>query len=293
MTQFKNDTILVTGASGQFGRLVLDELLAKGASKIVAGTRAPDKLAAYSAKGVDVRALDFEKTDTLASAFAGVDRVLIISTDSVGSRFAQHQAAIAAAQEAGVKHIVYTSAPAARPDSNAGVAPEHFWTEVAIANTGIDFTILRNHMYAQNNLMDAGHVVSSGTLYGLIGDRGTSYVWREDAARTAAGALLCATGKTIEDVSGPAPISNEMRAALYSKVAGKPIKAVAVSEADLKAGMVAGGVPAGFADVLLAFQRDAVLGHYGVVSDTVEKYSGRKPASFETFVEANAAAFKG
>ncbi|MFN4212128.1 MAG: NmrA family NAD(P)-binding protein, partial [Devosia sp.] len=224
------------------------------------------------------------------AAFAGVDRVLIISTDGIGKRVAQQTAAVTAAKAAGVKHIVYTSAPAARPNADAGLGVEHFWTEVAIANSGLDFTILRDHMYAENNLADAAHVVASGQLFGLIGDRGTAYVTRADAARTAAGALLTAEGKSIDDVTGPAAITNVERAALYSKITGKPVTSIALPPADLKAGMVAAGLPEGFAGALVAFQVDAVLGFHGVVTDIVERYSGRKPQALESFLTENRAA---
>ncbi len=229
MTDHRNDTLLVTGAGGHLGRIAVEELIARGATKIVAGTRDPAKLADLKAKGVEVRKVDFTDPAGLATAFAGVDRLLIISTDAVGARRAQHETAVAAAKAAGVKHIVYTSAPAARPDADAGLNPEHFWSEVAIAASGLGFTILRNHMYAENNLADAAHVVASGQLFGLIGDRGTSYVTRADAARTAAGALLTAEGNTIEDVTGPAPVTNVERAALYTKLTGKPVQVIALS----------------------------------------------------------------
>ena len=290
MTQFKDSTLLVTGASGKLGRLVVDELLARGASKIIAGTRDPSKLADLAARGVEIRQIDFDDAASLATGFAGVDRLLIISTDGIGTRIAQQSAAIAAAKAAGVKHVVYTSAPAARPNDDAGISVEHFWTEVALANSGLGFTVLRNHMYAENNLADAAHVVSSGKLFGLAGDRGTSYVTRADAARTAAGALLTAEGKTFDDVTGPAPITNVERAAIYARLTGKPVQSIAVTGAELKAGMVGAGVPESFAEALLAFQRDAVTGHFGVVTDTVERFSGRKPETLESFLTANKAA---
>jgi NAD(P)H dehydrogenase (quinone) len=290
MSQFKNQTLLVTGASGNFGRIAVEELLARGATKVIAGTRDPAKLEDLKAKGVEVRKVDFDDAASLPAAFAGVDRVLIISTDGIGKRVAQQTAAVSAAKAAGVKHIVYTSAPAARPNADAGLGIEHFWTEAAIANSGVDFTILRNHMYAENNLMDGAHVVASGQLFGLIGDRGTAYVARADAARAAAGALLAAEGKSIEDVTGPAAVTNVERAALYNKITGKPVTSIALPPADLKAGMVAAGLPEGFAGALVAFQVDAVLGYHGVVTDTVERYSGRKPQSLETVLTENRAA---
>lgn len=290
MSQFKDQTLLVTGASGHFGRIAVEELLARGATKVIAGTRDPAKLGELKPKGVEIRKVDFDDAGSLGAAFAGVDRVLIISTDGIGKRVAQQTAAVSAAKAAGVKHIVYTSAPAARPNADAGLGVEHFWTEVAIANSGLDFTILRDHMYAENNLADAAHVVASGQLFGLIGDRGTAYVTRADAARTAAGALLTAEGKSIDDVTGPAAITNVERAALYSKITGKPVTSIALPPADLKAGMVAAGLPEGFAGALVAFQVDAVLGFHGVVTDIVERYSGRKPQALESFLTENRAA---
>lgn len=290
MNKFTNSTLLVTGASGKLGRLAVEELLARGATKVIAGTRDPAKLQDLAAKGAEIRKLDFDDASTLPTALAGVERLLIVSTDAVGRRATQQQAIIEAAKAAGVKHIVYTSAPAARPDADAGLNPEHYWTEVAIAASGLDFTILRNHMYAENVLMDAGHVISSGQLFGLIGDRGTSYVTRADTARTAAGALLSAEGKTVEDVTGPAPITNVERAKLFGELTGKSIAVIAITPAELTAGLVAAGLPEGFAAALVAFQRDAVTGFHGVVTDVVERYSGRKPTTFADFLTANKAA---
>ena len=290
MTQFKNQTLLVTGAAGQFGRIAVEELLARGATRVIAGTRDPAKLADLAAKGVTVRKVDFDDAASLVSGFAGVDRVLIISTDGIGKRVAQQTAAVAAAKAAGVKHLVYTSAPAARPNADAGLAGEHFWTEVAISQSGIDFTILRNHMYAENNLMSAAHEVASGQLFGLIGDRGTSYVTRADAARTAAGALLTAEGSAVIDVTGPAPVTNDDRAALYARATGKTVQSIAITPPELVAGMVAAGLPEGFAQALVAFQVDAVIGYHGAVTDAVERFSGRKPQAFAEFLTENRAA---
>ncbi len=290
MTSFTDLTLLVTGASGHLGRLAVEELLARGASRIIAGTRDPAKLSDLAARGVEVRKVDFNDPASLEAAFAGIDRMLIVSTDGIGIRVAQQTAAIAAAKAAGISHIVYTSAPAARPNADAGLNPEHFWTEVALASSGVGFTILRNHMYAENNLTNAGQVIASGQLFGLIGDRGTAYVTRADAARTAAGALLSADANTVEDVTGPAAVTNVDRAALFTRLTGKPVAVVALSPAELKAGMVSAGIPEGFAEALVAFQRDAVSGHHGVVTDVVERYSGRKPDSLETFLLANRAA---
>ena len=107
MTQFKDKTLLVTGAAGQFGRLAVAELLARGATRIVAGTRDPAQLAEFAAEGVEVRRLDFDDAASLASGFAGVDRALIISTVAPNRR-EQQAAAVAAAKAAGVSYLAYT-----------------------------------------------------------------------------------------------------------------------------------------------------------------------------------------
>ena len=290
MTKFANAPLLVTGAAGNLGRIAVEELLARGATRVIAGSRDPAKLADLAGRGVETRKIDFDDPASLAAGFAGVERVLIISTGDIGRRVAQQTAAVEAARAASVKHIVYTSAPAARPDADAGLNPEHYWTEVAIAASGLDFTILRNHMYAENNLMDLPQAAASGQLFGLIGDRGTAYVTRADAARTAAGALLSAQGKTVEDVTGPAPVTNAERATLVSELTGKPVALIPLAPADLKGGMVAAGLPEGFAEALVAFQRDAVSGHHGVVTDVVERYTGRGPQPLADFLRANSAA---
>lgn len=294
MSTFKDQSLLVTGAGGQFGRIAIEALLARGATKLIAGTRDPAKLADLRERGVEVRRVDFDDAGSLVQAFAGADRALIISTDGIGKRIAQQTSAVQAAKAAGVRHIVYTSAPAARPNAEAGIVlQEHFWTEAAIAGSGLDFTILRINMYAENNLANLAQVVALGQLFGLVGDRGTAYVTRADAARTAAGALLGAAGNAIEDVTGPAAVTNSERAALLAQLSGKPVTSIALQPDALTAGMVAAGVPEDFAKVLVAFQNDAVLGYHGVVTDIVERYSGRKPQALADFLEANRAALAG
>jgi NAD(P)H dehydrogenase (quinone) len=290
MADFKNNTLLVTGASGNLGRLVVESLLARGATKVIAGTRDPSKLADLTAKGVEVRTLDFNDPATLPTAFAGVDRALIVSTDAIGSRTAQHKAAVAAAAQAGVKHIVYTSAPSPRPNPGTGVSPEHYWTEVAIASSGLDFTFLRNHIYAEIALLGAGHAISSGHLYDATNGRGRSYLTRADAARTAAGALLTAEGQTIHDVTGPAAITQVDLAAEFAKLSGRPVERVGLTGEQLRGGLLAAGLPEGMADVMVAFDLDAAEGSHAIVTDAVKHFTGRDPETLADFLAANRAA---
>ncbi|MDB5537339.1 MAG: NAD(P)-dependent oxidoreductase [Devosia sp.] len=293
MSDFKNQTLLVTGASGHFGRLAVDELLARGATKVVAGTRDPAKLANLAAKGVKVVALDFDDKASLASAFAGVDRVLMISTDTVGRRTEQQRAAVAAAEAAGVKHVVYTSAPTPRPNPEGGAGIEHFWTEQALAASGMDWTFLRNHLYTDFIVsMSAAPALASGQWFDATGGRARAYVTRADTARAAAGALLQAEGRTIYDVTGPGAVTQEEVAALLAAAAGKPITRVGLTAEQLKGGLVAAHVPAFMAELLVAFDTDAAAGFHDIVMDTVERFSGRAPQSVASYIAENAAALK-
>ena len=289
MTHYKDQTLLVTGAGGNLGRLAVEELLERGATKIVAGTRDTAKLGDLAAKGVEVRHLDFDDAASVAKAFAGVDRLLLISTVA-HNRTEQQGNAVAAAKAAGVKHIVYTSAPNARPNADAGGINDHYWTEQAVAASGLDFTLLRNHLYAEVTLMGVEHALASGQIFNATNGGGRSYVTRADTARTAAGALLSADGKHVLDVTGPATVTQVELAKLLSDISGKPLGAVGISPAQLTDGLTAAGLPPFMVTLLVAFNVDAAAGHHAIVNDTVERLSGRKPETLESFLTANKAA---
>jgi NAD(P)H dehydrogenase (quinone) len=289
MADFTKQSLLVTGASGHFGQLAVEELVARGASRVIAGTRDPAKLERFKSRGVEVRKIDFDDT-ALAEALVGVDRMLMISTDAIGTRIEQQAFAATAAKAAGVKHIVYTSAPSPRPNAGSGAAIDHYWTEQAIAATGLDFTFMRNHIYTEITLMGAAAALGSGQLFDATDGRGRAYVTRADAARAAAGALLTSGGKSIHDVTGPAAITQEELAALLAELSGKPVTRVGLTGEQLRQGLAASGVPEGMAHVLVAFDRDAAEGYHAVVSDTVERFSGRQPQSVRDFLVDNRAA---
>ena len=160
------DTILVTGAAGHFGRSVIAHLLTTykvPASQIIAATRRPEGLADLAKQGVTVRAADFDSPD-LAKSFSGAKRLLIISTDSMegGKRLAQHVNAVDAAKQAGVAHLVYTSMPMPDAASPIVFAGDHRGTEEAIIASGISHTILRNSWYMENLAMSLPSALASG-----------------------------------------------------------------------------------------------------------------------------------
>ena len=294
MANFANSTLLVTGASGHLGRKAVDQLLARGARKIVAMTRSPDKIADLAAKGVEVRAGSFDDTASLDAAFKGVDRLLLISTDTVGipgGRKAQHIRAIDAAERAGVSHIVYTSLTAPYPSADpASVIPDdHFWTEARLAAGKADWSSLRNNLYAEGILQSAGAAIASGKLYHAQGKAGRASVAHDDAAAAAAGALLLAEGKRIYDVGGPEALTQAEVAALLSELSGKPVEAVALSGEDFRAGLRAAGVPEAFVGIAAQFDLDTAQGYHAIVTDAVEVLTGRKPRSVRDVLLANSA----
>ncbi|WP_234185821.1 SDR family oxidoreductase [Shinella sp. NM-101] len=293
------DTLLVTGASGQLGRLVLDALLASGKvapASIVATTRDVSRLADYAEKGVTVRAADFEDTASLDAAFAGATRALIISTDALdrpGKRLAQHKAAVAAAEKAGVRHILYTSMP--QPDdSRVTFAPDHLGTEEAIKATGIAYTILRDGWYAENLFMSLPHALQTGSWYTSSGNGRIAHITRADTAAALAGALLDAGSESrTYTLTGPESHTAEEIAAIVSAATGKPLKVVHVTDAQLAEGLKGAGLPEAFIPTVVSFDANTREGKIAMVTDDAEKLSGRKPTSLEDFAAANKAAFLG
>lgn len=285
--------LLVTGASGHLGRRVLDLLLERGAGPIIATTRNPDQLASYAARGVDVRRADFDDEASLASAFAGAKRALLISTDALdrpGRRIDQHRRAIAALERAGVAHVVYTSIP--HPiDTPALVAPDHAATEAALAASRLDFTVLRNNLYTDYLLHALPAAVASGALVDAKGTGAIAYVTRDDCARAAAGALAAtSTGRTTIDVTGPEAITADQLATIVSEITGKPVAHTSVPAPALIEGIVGHGLPRPVAELLASFDAATVLGHYREVTPTVERLSGTKPTSVAAYLRSQRAA---
>ncbi|WP_198670431.1 NAD(P)H-binding protein [Oceanicella sp. SM1341] len=275
--------LLVTGASGQLGRAVVEALLAtKGDETIIAASRNPDALSDLAARGVELRQADFSAPDTLATAFVGVDRVLMISTDRLDVpdiRIPQHQAAVAAAEAAGVKHVVYTSHVAALPGPS-GVANDHFQTELAMYRSAMSWTVMRHCLYADLLPMSLGHARESGKLFSATAGRGRAYVTRADCARADAAALLQAPANRIFNVTGPAAVTMDEIAAL----AGPGVAHVNLAPEALREGLLGAGLPAFLADALVAFDVEAAQGMHGIVTDAVRRLTGQEPESVADFI---------
>jgi NAD(P)H dehydrogenase (quinone) len=293
------DTLLVTGASGQLGRLVLDTLLASGTvapEAIIATSRDTSRLQPYAARGVTVRPADFDDAASLDAAFAGAAKVLIISTDALGEpgkRLAQHRAAVAAAKRAGARHILYTSMP--QPDDSlVTFAPDHLGTETAIRESGIPFTILRDGWYAENLFLALPHALQTGHWYTSAGQGRIAHITRADTAAAIAGALLQAgsDSKTYTLTGTKSRTADEI-AALVAAATGKALKVVHVTDGELAEGLKAAGLPEGFIPTLVSFDANTREGKIASVTGDAALLSGRTPTSLEDFVTANKAAFLG
>jgi len=285
--------LLVTGASGQLGRHVLDGLLAQKIGPIIATTRQPDQLKDYAAKGVEVRQADFDSPNpaALAKAFSGARRALLISTDAVGTpgrRLAQHLAALKAFESAGVEHVVYTSVTNPKPDSQIPVAPDHRATEEALAASTLGFTVLRNSLYADLALTPLQSAIASGQLVDARENGRAGFVTREDCARAAAAALAASfSGRRTLELTGPAALTSNEVAAIVSQLSGRPVKHVSVSPEAYKAALIEHNVPPPVADVYVGFDVAIAAGELDVVSDAVEQLTGRPAQSFRDFLAAD------
>ena len=282
--------LLVTGANGKLGRHVVSLLLESGQDHIIAASRDTAKLADLAAKSAELRTVDFDDASSLAAAFTGVNRVLIISTDALGAgqRLKQHQAAVKAAAAAGAE-IIYTSMP--KPEGSAVIfAGDHLGTEQAVIASGQPYTILRDAWYQENLLMSLPGAFASGTLYTSAGEGRLSHVSHADVARSAAAALSKPSTNEILTLTGPELLTTKQIAALASEVTGKPLAVVDLSDEQLAGGMKAAGVPEAIIPMLVSFDTNTREGGFDILTHDVEALTGHKPGPLRAFFEANKAA---
>ncbi|MCS2165066.1 SDR family oxidoreductase [Scandinavium manionii] len=243
--------IAITGATGQLGQLVIDNLLKTvPANQLVAIVRNPAKAQALSDKGIVVRQGDYTDEAGLKSAFQDVDKLLLISGSEVGQRAVQHRNVINAAKTADVKFIAYTSLLHA-DKSPLGLHVEHVETEKMLAESGIAYTLLRNGWYTENYLASAPQAIEHGVFIGAAGDGKIASATRADYAAAAAKVMSEEghAGKVYELAGDSAWTLSELVAEL-SKQSGKPVSYQNLSEADFAAALKGVGLPAGLADML-------------------------------------------
>ncbi len=283
-----NHRILVTAAGGQLGRLTIDALLKLvPASQIVAGLRDPAKGADLAAKGVTVVAADYSKPETLDAALKGIDRVLLISSNELGQRVAQHRNVIEAAKRAGVKLLAYTSV--LRADTSVlSVAVEHLPTEELIRASGVPSVLLRNGWYTENYTASIPAALAHNALVSSARDGRIASASREDYAAAAA-AVLTEDGHAgkVYELAGDDAFTLDDFAAEISKQAGKTIPYIRLPEAEFKAIMVGAGLPEELAELIATSNTAAADGALFDDGHALSKLIGRKTTPFaETIAEA-------
>jgi NAD(P)H dehydrogenase (quinone) len=286
-------SIVITGASGQLGRRVVEEALERvDPGDLILVTRSPEALTEYAERGAQVRAGDFEDPSSLSGAFAGGERLLLISTDKVGARVAGHHAAIDAAVAAGVGFIAYTSIVNPVEANLAGVVPDHRATEEKLRASGVEWAFLRNSVYADFEAGNLAAAEAGGKLVTNAGGGRVAYVAREDCAAAAAAVVTGGdhAGKAY-DVTGPELLDADGRAAVFAAVTGRPVEVVQVDDEDFAAGVAqAAGLPIEAGRLMASFGRAAREGQLDVISSDFEQLTGRAPIGLRALLEAQRAA---
>lgn len=284
--------IAVTGATGQLGRLVIQQLLKKlPAGNIVALARDPGKAADLSAVGVQVRLADYDRPDTLRSALAGVSKLLLISSSEVGSRVPQHQAVIDAARAASVALIAYTSILRA-DTSPLALAREHRETEAALRTAGVPHVLLRNGWYVENYTAGVPAALQHKAVLGSAGAGRISSASRADYAQAAAAVLTAEAPQAgrVYELAGASSFSLAELAAEIGRQSGEAIVYNDLAEADYRGALLQAGLPESLAGLLAESDVGASKGALLGAQPDLERLIGRPAATLE---QAVATALKG
>ena len=301
--------IVITGASGNYGRGVTDRLIAQGrAADLILITRKPEKLSDRAAQGCTVRYGDFDKPETLEQAVQGADKMLLISGTRVGARVVQHRAAIDAAAAAGVKHVIYTSFIGIDDPANpAEVRHDHIETERLIRASGCGWTMLRDAHYADAMILMMGpNVIQTGQWFSNAGEGREAMVWRDDCIESAV-AVLTGDGHEgqIYNITGPDLQTFAEVAAIMAEVTGRPVEHVSLDDEGQYAMFDAMGIPrrpvddlevAGIpwnSDDMVSFGRAIREGFLELCTDDVERLTGRQGRSVRQMIEDNAEMLRG
>lgn len=279
--------IVITGATGHLGRLVIAALLKKvPASGIVAAVRNVEKARDVAALGVHVRRADYNQPETWDIALKGADKILLISSSEVGQRARQHRAVIDAARRAGVKHLAYTSVLRA-DTSPLGLAAEHKETEALIRASGIPFTLLRHGWYTENYTAGISGALARGAVYGCAGEGRVSSATRGDYAEAAA-VVLTAENQAgrVYELAGDTAFTMSELAAEISRQSGKSIGYVDLPAAEYRDVLIKAGLPEAIAALLADSDSGVSKGALFDDGHQLSKLIGRPTTSLATAVAA-------
>lgn len=279
-------TYLVTGASGQLGHLVVDHLATLVAKDDILALVRSDKAAeAYAAKGIATRRGDYTDEAGLEAAFAGVDRLLLISSSEVGQRAPQHGNVIKAAKAAGVTFIAYTSILHA-DTGNMALAEEHIATEAMLKDSGIPHTLLRNGWYSENITMTLGQDLEMGQHFGAAQDGKFATATRKDYAEAAAIVLAGGHDGEVLELAGDEAYTLSDYAATVTELSGKEVKYTDMPETAFSEALIGAGLPGPFAAILADSDAKAAKGALFDDSHTLSKLIGHPTEPIAETVKA-------
>lgn len=266
----------VSGASGHLGRVVVAELLQRGAAhEVIAISRTPQSVIGK----VETRVGDYDSPDTLAPAYSGLDRLLLIPSADLepGKRGRQLGAAIDAAVAAGVKHIVLVSASGTKHVEEPALGACYWRGEQELIAKAPSWTILRMGYYAEAFAVEAGSSLESGVLAGLAENR-VAFVSRDDVGAAAAG-ILIGDGHdgAIYTATGEERISGAKRAKLIAEATGRPMSFLVLPEEHLRGGLAQAGLPDTIINAIISIQKSFANGAFDIVTGDVERLAGRAP----------------
>ncbi|WEO93408.1 NAD(P)H-binding protein [Streptomyces sp. FXJ1.172] len=277
--------IIVTGATGQLGRQIVERLLTRvPPDRVGVSVRDPQKAQKFADQGVRVRQGSFTDATGLAHAFEGASQVLIVSVDKMGEECVrQHRTAIEAAVAAGARRILYTSQMGASATSHFQACRDHAVTEQVLRACGVPFTSLRNGFYATSAVHFLGHAAESGRL-ALPADGPVAWTAHADLADAAA-AILADEGR----FDGPTPpltggqaLAFDDIAAIATECTGRTITRVTTPDDQFREQVAGGGVPIEVADQLLGIFAASRAGEFATVDPTLATLLGREPITLGT-----------
>jgi len=284
--------ILITGATGTNGRLVVEALLARGA-RVRAMVQDPSRAAPLHRAGAELVVADFDRADTLDTALTGVDRSLLLS--AVDRRLVERETRfVERARRAGLNHLVKFSAIGAHPAASFTFGRQHGTSERTIMDSGLPFTFVQPNFFMQNLIWSAGSIKATGELTSSLGTTPASHVDARDIAAVIAAVLtdpLDRHAGRIHLVTGPAALSFDQVAETLTQVLGRPVRYGNLSDDQLKAGLLGAGQDEWQANALVELNTYARQGHASVVTDTVERITGRPARSLAQWARDHASAF--
>lgn len=277
--------ILITGATGNTGAQIARGLIERGHSVRV-GVRDPKKAEALAGLGAEVVRYDYDAPETLAPAFAGVERVYLLTPFAPGFE-KLGASAIEAARGAGVKYILRISAVGADARSDFWPARGHGLVEQQLAQSGLDYTILQPTFFMDNLFNFHGNTLkSSGTFYGAAGDGRSTYVSSGDIAEVAVALLSQPEGHSGKSyvLTGEQALTETEVATLASRVSGRKLSYTNLSAEQFAAGARQNGVPEPFVQAMTGFEGVKANGWAAAVSPAVREILGRAPETYEQFL---------